>query len=504
MKDKIIFWFGGDFTQFCMAYYFQKEYDCDMYSIVDITNKPKSFFRNQKLIPFNETWYLHDQYDSKQKPDIEYLKKFEEKYKINLWQLAINERFFYRFNEFYKFSTDEILSIIEQICRFYEKIFEEISPDFFITKLTAFHHLELFRLMCNHHGTKVLMLSVPKIAHKSLISENDNRIDYVNDLTDISYEEKNFDELRLDLEKISTKKMVSELWNKHSSNSQKNNLKPLLQFLKSNNKNIETNYNYYGRTKFNVVKNSIQLLLKKNYRESFMNKNFVHNPDLTTPYVYYAMSVILERGILIATPYVTNQNEVIRHLAKSLPVGYRLLVKEHPIQKSREWRPISEYKEIMDIPNVTLIHHSFSEKELLKNSSLVVSIAGSSSFEAAFFGKPSIVFSDLIYSYLSSVSKVNNIEDLPKIIQKSLTIKAQPNDLGKFLNLLSENLVDFDHFQFMFGDFYQHFYLNGGNLDSEIDENKLKIFLEEHEDTLKILSTAHIEKIKQHKQHLRK
>ena len=342
MKDKIVFWFGADFTQFCMAYFFQKKYDCDMYSIVDITNNPKKFFKNQKLIPFQKTWFLHDEYNSKLKPNIEYLKKFEEKYKINLWQLAINERFFYNFNEFYKFSTDEILSITEQICRFYESFFDEVSPDFFITKLTGFYHLELFRLMCKYHGTKILMLSGPKVAGKSLISENDNRVDNVSDLSEITCNDKNFDELKTDFKNLSTKNQVHQVWNSHSSSSLKNNLKPLFRFIKSNNhQNIQTNYNYYGRTKFNVLKNAITLSLKKSYRESFMNRNFIHKPDLTTPYVYFAMSVILERGILIASPYLTNQNEVIRHIAKSLPAGYRLLVKEHPVQKSREWRPIS-------------------------------------------------------------------------------------------------------------------------------------------------------------------
>ena len=501
MKDKIVFWFGGDFAQFCMAYYFQKKHDCEMYSIVDITNKPKIFFKNQKLINFKKTWFLHDQYDKDhQKPDIDYLKYFEQKYKINLWQLAINERHFYNFNDFHKFSTNEILSITEQICRFYESFFDEVSPDFFITKLTAFYHLELFRIMCKYHGTKVLMLSVPKVAHKSLISEDDNRIDYVKDLNNITCEKKSFKDLEYDLEKYSTKKMVKELWENHLPSSSKNYLKPFIEFLKSDNRNIITNYNYYGRTKINVIKNTIDILLRKKYRESFMNRNFVHNPDLTTPYVYFAMSVILERGILIGAPYWTNQNELIRHIVKSLPVEYRLLVKEHPIQLSREWRPISEYKELMNIPNVTMIHHSVSEKELIKNSSLVFSIAGSSAFEATFFGKPSIVFADLIYSYLPSVSKVEVIEDLPKIIKKSLDTQVQSNDLGKFLKILSENLIDFDHSKFMFADFYKRFYLSGGYMDSEINENELKLFLDEHEDVLQILSTAHIEKIKQHKQ----
>ena len=293
MKDKIVFWFGGDFTQFCMAYYFQKKYDCDMYSIVDITNKTKEFFKHQELISFKKTWYLHDQYDSKLEPDIDYLKKFEEKYRINLWQLAINERIFYNFFDYYKFSNNEILSIIEQICRFYESFFDEVSPDFFITKLTAFHHLELFRLMCKYHGVKVLMLSTPKIANRNLISEDSDKVDYVENLDNFECETKSFDQLREYIESHNTKNLVKNFWDKHASNSISMKLKTLWRFVSSANKNMYTNYNYYGRTKFKVVKNELELDLRKKYRESFINKNLIHNPDLVTPYVYFPLGVVL-------------------------------------------------------------------------------------------------------------------------------------------------------------------------------------------------------------------
>ena len=165
------------------------------------------------------------------------------------------------------------------------------------------------------------MLSVPKIAHKSLISEDDNKIDYVNDINNVDYEEKNFNDLEKDLEKLSTKKMVKKLWDKHASNSTINNMKSLFKFLKSDNQNIKTNYNYYGRTKSNVIKNAIGLSIRKKYRESFMNRNFIRNTDLTIPYVYFPLSIVLERGILIGTPYFTNQAEILRHIAKSLPIG---------------------------------------------------------------------------------------------------------------------------------------------------------------------------------------
>ena len=48
MSKKILFWFGSDFTHYCLAYYLQKSLNAEFYSVVDITNKPKTFFKDQK------------------------------------------------------------------------------------------------------------------------------------------------------------------------------------------------------------------------------------------------------------------------------------------------------------------------------------------------------------------------------------------------------------------------------------------------------------------------
>ena len=136
--------------------------------------------------------------------NIEYLKKFEEKYGINLWKLAINERIFYRFYNFHKFSENQILSIEEKSIKFFERVFEEIKPDYFITKQPSFHHLELFKLMCKKNDCKVIMMSYPKLAYKMLISEDVNAIDYSYDLQKYQKEGKTFEEMREYLDKHSS------------------------------------------------------------------------------------------------------------------------------------------------------------------------------------------------------------------------------------------------------------------------------------------------------------
>ena len=45
MVDKILFWFGVDYTHYCLSHALQKKIDCEMYAIVDITERPKTFFK---------------------------------------------------------------------------------------------------------------------------------------------------------------------------------------------------------------------------------------------------------------------------------------------------------------------------------------------------------------------------------------------------------------------------------------------------------------------------
>ena len=133
MKKKILFWINsGTMNIFGLAKYLQNDIDAEFFAIYDVTDKPKKFFQEQKLTNFQKIWFYHDFVQKKiTQPDLNYLKGFENKYKINLWKLVSTERIFL-YNEFYKFSTEEMISILEQECRFFENTVDEIKPDFVI------------------------------------------------------------------------------------------------------------------------------------------------------------------------------------------------------------------------------------------------------------------------------------------------------------------------------------------------------------------------------------
>ena len=170
-------------------------------------------------------------------------------------------------------------------------------------------------------------------------------------------------------------------------------------------------------------------------------------------------------------------------------------MKEHPAQETREWRAISDYKKIMKIPNVILIHPAVPSQEILERCSLVVTIGGTTGLEAAFYRKPSIILSQMDYSILPSVEFVQDVHELSNKIKESLEKEVKADDLDRFIQIYEKNSFEFDYMDFV-TKYHESFYFNGNLLDTKINENDMRLFLQENENILKKVTNEHIEKIK--------
>ena len=491
MKEKILLWIEGP-LHFGIAYNLQKMYDCELYAVFDITNKPKEFFLKQDLVKFERVWFYHDHIKINDSVDMKFLKSFEKKYNIDLWKLAINERIFYRFYEFHKFSTNEILSIEEGSCKLFENILNEIKPDFFLSYLPNLHHLEIFYELCVAKGVKTLILSNPILGYKTRIAESKEITNSLKRYEETRGQNRDFKSLREYLHSFDISKQLKTSFNKNSNSKLS---KAAIEFLfRSDNKHEKTHYTYFGRTKIRVLSFMVKLSMIKRRREKFLKEKLLQSVDLEKPFIYFPLGVDPEANILITSPFYTNQIEIARSIAKSLPIGYQLYVKENPAQVNREWRDISDYEEFLDIPNVKFLHPSFSNKKLLEKSSIVVTVAGTSGFEAAFYEKPSIIFGDTIYSLLPSVHRVREIENLPKIIRNCLSEQVNSEDLDKFLVLLEEDTFDFDLRGFN-SKILQYFFHDGKLIDRKISRESMIEFLNKEKESLEKLSLEHIKKI---------
>tara|TARA_B000000460_G_C21516872_1_gene393847 strand:+ start:30 stop:1547 length:1518 start_codon:yes stop_codon:yes gene_type:complete len=497
LKTKFILWLDSELLTFAIAYYLKKTYDCELYAIIDITNGTKDFFKKQQLVKFEKTWFYFDHVNPKKhESDHNYLKTVEKKFDLNLWNLAINERIFYYYNKFYKFSDNEILSIITQECQLFEKIIDEVKPDFFITKETIQHKDHLFYKMCKKVGITPLVCYESIIGYKCIISQKEHTIDFPKKFLSVENKYKTFEELQNYFKTFNKSTQVIDFRDEYM-NSSLDRLKAATKFLLfSSNNNTKTHYTYFGRSKSRVFLSEFRSILRRKSREKFMKNNLDRIIQKDEKFLYFPLHLEQERSLLIAAPYCTNQIEIIRNIAKSLPIDYKLYVKEHPSQANRNWRSISDYKEIMNIPNVRLFHPSFPSVELYKKCSTVITINGSSGFEASLYGKPTIIFGDMGYSIMPSVIKIKDFENLSETIRETLLKKVDPLDVDRYISLLEENSIDFDWSSMSMKILNQFFY--GGHLvDVDISIDEMKIFLEEHKTELEKLTSGFISKLKQ-------
>ncbi len=500
MKDKILFLIDHGLIHYGIANSMQKLYDADFYAIVDVGEKIKNFFLNQKDIKFEKIWfYLDHMSKSKNTPDLMYLKSFEEKYQISLWNIAFSDKYFlHEYNELYKFHHDEILSILEKECKFFEKVLEQTKPNFLILNLTNMHHNQLLYELCKAKKIKVLMMGPLKFGHRKMISENAFILDSIEKNQIENNKKRNLEELKNYQNRFDTYKQNSDYIDSGFKSEPFKRYKGILDFfLESRNNDYTNHFEHYGRTKTRVFLNKISRSVKRKYRENYINKKFMRE-IIDSRFIYFPLQFEPERMGLMTTPFYRHQIAVITNIAKSIPIDYLLYVKEHFAMRILGWRSISYYKQLSALPNVRLIHPSLKPKEILKKCSLVIATSGTACLEAAFYEKPSIVFSDLGLSSISSIKRIRSMEDLPETIRIQLQKKVNVDELNNHVQTIDNNSFEANVMS-MGVDFSNKFGLKGPLLDKELLPSEVSLFFKKHSDLFDKIAKEHVKKIYKHK-----
>ncbi len=163
--------------------------------------------------------------------------------------------------------------------------------------------------------------------------------------------------------------------------------------------------------------------------------NLFEKPVAGEKYIFYPLQVQPERSTLILAPFYCDQLAVIENISKSLPAGYRLYVKDHPIFLGR--RPLSEYRRLRSIYNVRLLDTQLPSFDIVKNASLIVSISNTIGMEAILLEKPLVVLGDTFYKNYDNAFYLENIKDLPSVIQKLLkNFRPNRENLLKYITAL--------------------------------------------------------------------
>jgi len=501
-SDKILFFFSHNFVYFAAAKSLQKKFNGEFYSIIDVNEQIKKFFQKQKLLNLKKTWYLRDHVSEiTNQIDFNYLRDFEKKYHINLWLLAYGDRYFHKYNQYRDFQYDEILSILEKECKLFESILDEIRPTFFINRNPDTHQGKILHELCKAKNIHTFSVTNIRLANRAIISTDVEKID------DFDKEHSEFNPKDLSLTELQD--YMNNYSRSHSikikkmGNLSSKKLKSSLAYFKVlSNPEFKKHYSNWGRTLPRVLNIELKNFFKIQKTNKFLNENAKLQIDKNKKFIYFPLHLEPEQILSIHSPFFMNQLEFINNLAKSIPIDYKLFVKEHPmISKWFSGRPIEYYENILRLPNVELIHPTVSGTTLIKNSSLVVTIAGTTGLEAAFYGIPSIVCSDLIYSSLSSIFQLHSLNDLPKLIRTALNKTIDSKELERFVHYIRSNSFEFEINEL--SNLSHELLLQNGFLENSIIlESDVEKFLKNNEKEFDILSSEYLKKINHYKQKL--
>jgi len=422
-KENIIVWLDFDAYSYINFGIIIELAKLDKYDFIGVvtTKQDMSFFKNQKILSFKKIIYYPDCYINKKNYNINNLKTFEKKFGLNLWLDIFSERSFYKYwTDFHKFSKEEIFSIVENSILFFIDILNEYKPKLVLTQHIGenISNLLLYKIAKNLNF-KTLM-PVPVHMHNKIVISNNLTGKEISDeyekiIKEFTNPLKDYDEQFI--KKQSFFETVNILFT--FSQTKRNLFQKLIYYIKRISNDPEPIYKNIGKTKLNMIKYKITNYFQIKKRENFLETN--SNKEIKNEkFLYYPLQSEPEAKPLTTTPFYVNQIVLIENIAKSIPIDFTLYVKEHPIQKTKSWRSIEDYKKILNIPNVKLIHPNLDSQKLIEQSKGLISVLGSTGFEALFYKKPVILFGEDYYDKLSMVTKINSFKELNKKIKNSI------------------------------------------------------------------------------------
>lgn len=387
------------------------------------------FLRSQKDIQYSALLLdeeIHKGYVN-EKVDYGFLAELEKKYGLpNLWPYLAADRILmssqfireYPYNK-PRYSHEDMLRILQVKARAIEAFLNKEKPDFLFTSeaLGGVGNLLLYQI-AKKMGIKTIAVMVPYLPGIVSLSETYNGLSWAENLfknrKNQVIGQKYLNEARKLLKEFREQpKTYSAIYN---SPKFRNIFKSASWFLKL----IAAHFNSPARGDYTYAH-------PWDYFKDRVARKFDHflgRADLYDPmiagedFAYFPLHYEPEISLSLWAPFITDQINLVRQVARSLPVHYKLYVKEHP--DMIPYRRRAYYKELKKIPNVKLIPPNTSAFELMQKAKLVTNISASSGWQAALLRKPVITFGNIFYNQLSFVKKCGAMEQLPELVKTQL------------------------------------------------------------------------------------
>lgn len=424
-----------------MAVIFNKKYGVNQFCGYVSMRSNLDLLKSQGAVKYTKLILDEDIYKQykTEAVDLNYLHYLEKEYGApNLWPLIDSDRIVrhglflreYPYDQ-PKHTHEEMLKLMQVYAKSAVKFLGEEKPDVIIFPvIEGLNTMPLYHV-AKKSGIKTLFIQACRVGNRHTITQNYGNLSYISEtfeklsasnapgpeikeaqafLTSFGNKPSVYDSVDAPSNRpIFRKQQFSFLLPRYAMRSIQWIIKPFIDYIRNPNRNDYT-----------IIKPWHHLIdrIRRKLRILVGFEDLYDLVDETEDFAFYPLQQEPEISITLFAPFYQDQLWLIKQIARSLPIHYKLYVKEHPAMfgyRTREY-----YKELKKIPNLKLISPSVPSFDLIKNTKLIVTLTGTAGWEGLLLKKPVITFGDVFYNVLPMVRRCRNMEDLPNIVKNRL------------------------------------------------------------------------------------
>ena len=198
---------------------------------------------------------------------------------------------------------------------------------------------------------------------------------------------------------------------------------------------------------------SIIKRFKKDRSLKVLYGKLIKEPDLTNEYIYFPLHFQPERSTDPEGLHFSNQLTTIHFLRDTIPSNIFLYIKEHPRQfdninfpdlRKNLYRNENFYKKISSLENTELISINKHSDIMIEKSIAVVTLTGSSGWQAIKKLKPTLIFGYPWYANFKGCFHIKTKSDIKMAFSKINESKSlfTGDDVTNYIKLIKDKLFD--------------------------------------------------------------
>ena len=377
------------------------------------------------------------------KPDLEFIKKLERDYAISALSLTIMADRHFGYDEKI-LNYKQKLSIIELTFRYAINLNQNVSFKFAWFESVGDFFSYVLYLVFKKFGVEICCIVHGQFPGKIAISNNEQLIwngveEELIKISEIGPSKEEINKAQKFLVDYRSNLPVPSRFTKGSIPSLKYiDFKLFIKWVKAS-LGSKPNSNIFYKSPFRLLSLKLMRIFRSLLSRRIFDRLSENDPQ---DYVFFPLHFQPEMTTLVCAPFCINQVAVIEDIAKSLPAGTELIVKEHHGSVGR--RRIIDYLDIKKNWNVRLVGPHEDTMNIIKNSKAVVTINSTVGLQGLLLGKPVVTLARVGYDASPAITRAHNIprKDLSNVLKKAMDSTPNERDILFFLISVDRVLID--------------------------------------------------------------